>query len=462
MNVSKITRVAGREFASTALTKGFIIGGFIVPAVLMAAFMFIGPMLINRGAPEVVGELAVVDKSGEVFERFRAALSPEEIEAWQADRVGATTQGVQEAAESGDIGGALTAATTELKVPTIRITNLGPDLEGDALNEQRAAVRDNSAEDDGRLALLMVDPNATQRAEGETDFGGYTLTVQPKLDPRLIGLIEGRAQRVIREVRAENSGQSVDEILALSNVRGDSVVYSAETGQERDADTGIQFVVSFVAMALLMMGVMFGGQYLLTTTIEEKSSRVVEVLLSSCSAFELMTGKILGQMLVGGLILVVYGGGATGALITISMADLIPVQALIFLPPFFVLTYLMIAALMAAIGSAVNELREAQSLMAPVMMIIMVPYMLGIFIAQDPSSTLARVTSMAPAFGPFVMITRIAAGNVPAWEIAVSLAVATATALASLWFAAKVFRVGLLMFGKPPSFGTMIKWVRMA
>jgi ABC-2 type transport system permease protein len=118
---------------------------------------------------------------------------------------------------------------------------------------------------------------------------------------------------------------------------------------------------------------------------------------------------------------------------------------------------------MAAIGAAVNELREAQSLMTPVIIPLMVPYALGIFIAQDPNSTLARVCSFIPPINPFVMMLRVASTEPPPmWEVALSLLIAAVACVGSVYFAAKVFRVGLLMHGKPPNFGTLVKWVRMA
>jgi ABC-type Na+ efflux pump permease subunit len=216
-------------------------------------------------------------------------------------------------------------------------------------------------------------------------------------------------------------------------------------------------------MLLLMMSVMTSGQYLLTTTVEEKSNRVVEVLLSAVSAMELMTGKILGQMAVGFLVLVLYAGLGIAALLSFAMLGLVDPKLIAFLLVFYLLATFTYSALMAAIGSAVNEMREAQTLMMPVLLLVMIPWILWLPISREPNSTLAVVLSFLPPVGNFVMLLRMTStAPPPMWQVWLSIAVSALGVYATLWFAAKVFRVGLLMFGKPPSFGTLIRWARMS
>ncbi len=205
------------------------------------------------------------------------------------------------------------------------------------------------------------------------------------------------------------------------------------------------------------------GQYLLTTTIEEKSSRVVEVLLSAVSPMQLMTGKILGQMAVGFLILALYAGLGVAALVSFAMLGLLDLSLLLYLVLFYVLAYFLVASFMAAVGAAVNEMREAQTLMTPVMLVIMVPWLLWMPITRDPNGTFAVVTSFVPPINTFVMLLRMTSTTPPPmWQVWVSIAISVVSVYAALWFAAKVFRIGLLMFGKPPNFATMLRWARMA
>jgi ABC-2 type transport system permease protein len=121
----------------------------------------------------------------------------------------------------------------------------------------------------------------------------------------------------------------------------------------------------------------------------------------------------------------------------------------------------MIASIMAAIGSAVNELREAQSLMTPAMLVLMIPLFLWLPISTSPNGLLATVTSFIPPLIPFVMILRVAGDEViPMWQIVLSLLIGYPAMVAMVWMAARVFRVGVLMYGKPPSPVELIKWVR--
>jgi ABC-2 type transport system permease protein len=216
-------------------------------------------------------------------------------------------------------------------------------------------------------------------------------------------------------------------------------------------------------MAVLMISVMIGGQYLLTTTVEEKSSRVVEVLLSALSPMQLMTGKILGQLCVGLTILLIYSSVGGGALILYGLADLIGLVPLIYMIVFFLIAYVTVGALMAAVGSAVNDMREAQSLQGPVMITLIIPYMLWFPISRDPNSLFATIISFLPPVNPFVMMLRITSTEPPpTWQVLLSILVGLLGVYVAVWAAAKVFRIGLLMFGKPPNLVTLVRWVRMA
>jgi len=118
---------------------------------------------------------------------------------------------------------------------------------------------------------------------------------------------------------------------------------------------------------------------------------------------------------------------------------------------------------MAAAGAAVSEMREAQGLMTPVMLIVMVPWILWMPISRDPNSVLAIALSFVPPVGNFVMMLRLASATPPPmWQALLAVVVGAAGAVATLWFAAKVFRIGLLMYGKPPNFATLLRWARMA
>jgi ABC-2 type transport system permease protein len=206
-----------------------------------------------------------------------------------------------------------------------------------------------------------------------------------------------------------------------------------------------------------------GGQYLLTTTIEEKSNRVIEVLLSAVSPLQLMVGKILGQMAVGIVMLVAYAGVGIAGLVLASLTHLIDPINLVYLAVYFLIAFFLIATMMASIGSAVNDLREAQALLGPVMIVLIIPMMLWLPILRNPNSVFAQVVSFVPPISPFVMVLRLSGSEpIPFWQVPATIIAGVIYAMIAAWGAAKIFRIGVLMYGKPPNLATLIKWVRMA
>jgi ABC-type Na+ efflux pump permease subunit len=240
---------------------------------------------------------------------------------------------------------------------------------------------------------------------------------------------------------------------------------STTVGLDTERRTNVRFnrALPFVFAGLLVFGIMIGGQTLLTQTIEEKSSRVVEVLLSAVSPLELMAGKILGQMAVSMLVLALYILIGLALLSSFAMLGLLDPLLIVYLIVFFLVGYLVFASVFAAVGAAVNEMREAQSLMTPIMLALMAPWFFAAPIGRDPNAAFSIAMSLIPPVNTFAMMVRLASSTPPPfWQVALSIAIGLASAVAAMWFAAKVFKVGLLLHGKPPTFGTLIKWAKMA
>ena len=215
-------------------------------------------------------------------------------------------------------------------------------------------------------------------------------------------------------------------------------------------------------MMLLWASVFTSAQHLMMTTIEEKSNRVMEILLSAVSPLQLMTGKILGMGGVGLMIVLIYSAFGLGSLVAFAKPHLISPMDLVYLFVFFFMAYFMIAAIMAAVGSAVSDIREANTLITPVMMVVMIPLILWFPISNDPNGGIATAFSFIPPAIPFVMILRLAAdeGVNHSWQIPVTIAWGYLCVIGMIWLAAKIFRVGVLMYGKPPSPLQLLKWVK--
>ncbi len=464
--MKKILCVAKREFLATVTTKAFIIGIFIAP-LLIGVFVVIFPRMINRTPPKVVGEIAIADPTGQVTEGLRTYLKPENFLKRREERSREAEEAAPPAVKA-MIGKApqaeqavqqqLNAALGDLPQLTLVSVDPGSDLDK-AKEPLKAAGTGNQS---ARLALIVIHPDAVQRAPGQDKFGTYDLFVRSKLDDRIESDLRDGLQKAIVDARVRHSGMSMDEIQALTTVKEPKSKTVTAEG-ERTTNEALNMFLPMAFMILLLISSLTSSQMLLTSTVEEKSSRVVEVLLSAVSPFELLTGKILGQLAIGFLILILYAGLGIVALFSFAMIGLLDPILIVFLLIFFVIASFTFASFMAAIGSAVNEIREAQGLMTPVMMVLMIPWVLWMPITRDPNSVLALSLSFVPGLGNFVMLLRLASNSPPPmWQVGLSIAVCAAGAAGTVWAAAKVFRIGLLMFGKPPTFGTLIRWIRMS
>jgi ABC-2 type transport system permease protein len=269
-----------------------------------------------------------------------------------------------------------------------------------------------------------------------------------------------RQALVNARVRASNLDAATVE--ATMRVRRPTATIVTESGEQQSLP-GFRAMLPFALALLMFMGVIVGGQTLMTSTIEEKSSRVVEVLLAAVSPFELMAGKLIGQLGVGLLTTMIYVGVGVLALFSFAMLGLLDPMLIVYLLVFFLITYLVFGALMMAIGAAVNQTAEAQSLMGPVMILMIMPYMLSPIIGRAPNSTFSIAISFIPPINTFAMMSRLASdAPPPAWQVWLTVVIGFGAACGAVWFAAKVFRIGLLMHGKAPNFATLIRWARMA
>lgn len=443
--MSKVWRIAVREFVATVFTKGFIIGLLIVP-VLGGVGAIVGPRLFGNRTIAVEGEFAIIDPTGVVLPRVRDAMAARRSPA-------AVTEIVERARAGGaaDVVVDMLGSTTELALIE-RPPNADVEQEKRWLTDGDSTPR--------RLALAVVHSNAVESASGE--LGSYDLYVPPRQDARAEVIVHSLLREAILDARAATRGldrAELSRVLTVPRVRSISV----SDGGERDTVFGLNIVVPMVFMALLMVGVMFAGQGMLTTTVEEKSNRVVEVLLSAVSPMQLMGGKLLGHMAVAFLAMSLYLGLGFAVLAAFSLFGLLDLTLVLYLVIFFLIAFFTLGSLMMAVGSAVNDMREAQALQAPLIIAMVLPFMLWMPILREPNGTLAYVVSFVPPINTFGMLLRLGSSSPPpAWEVWLSIAIGVAGVFGAVWVAAKVFRIGLLMFGKAPDLRTLVRWLRAA
>ncbi|MEJ5208284.1 ABC transporter permease [Denitratimonas sp. CY0512] len=456
MNITKTLQIARREFLATVMTKGFLIGLLVMP-LMIAALIVVMPFLLKEQSPRIEGSVAIHDPTGQVLERAREHLSPQAFAQRRVEmqrRLDSVLPDAMRGLVASGGEDAMQAAMEQAlgAVPTLTLDALDSAA---ALETAKEALR----ESDTALAVVAIAPDAV--TAGEDGLGTYDLFVRKKLDDRLIDELRDALATSIVDARLAARDLDAREVRQLVRVPRATPRTIGEEG-EKSANEIASRLLPMAFMALILIAVMTGGQQLMTSTIEEKSSRVVEVLLSAVSPTELMAGKILGQMGVATLMLALYGGLGVLALVSFAATGLLDPWLLFYLAVFFLIAFVVLAAMMAAIGAAVNELREAQTLLTPVMLVVMLPMMLWMPISRDPNSTFATVLSLLPPVNPFVMMLRLGSSTPPpTWQVWLSIGIGVASMAAAVWFAGKVFRIGLLMHGKPPSFATLLRWVRM-
>ena len=226
-------------------------------------------------------------------------------------------------------------------------------------------------------------------------------------------------------------------------------------------------VGTFILISILMY-----GQVILSAVVEEKATRIVEVLFSSLRPFPLLLGKLVGVSLVGFtqfsiwalmfLALGLFGGGS----LALGGGDFalprVPVAGLLLAPVFFTLGFYVYGTLYALIGAVVTSEKEATQIIMPVSFLPALAVYLAFPIIRNPNSSFSFWASMVPFFSPITMLVRVVTERPPAWQIALSLLIGAATVFGLVWVAARVYRVGMLMYGKRATIPEILKWVRQS
>ena len=509
--MSKAFLVAWNEYLGTVRTKAFWLGLLAIPVLI--GLVAVVPRLLSEAKD--VRTYAVVDESGFLLREIDALVYERDLSdliaaaaAWKRAGKGREFERLPEVVRELTLAWMeideqerpafvqALASRTESQVPEGRARSFADPARSNELYEWWRSVPADELEaldlhlshsrftrldnaggdlsalnrrvDSGELfAYLTIGPDPVGGSQG-CKYVSNNLT-----DRELQEWFAARANTVIRGRRiaaAEvepGTAAWIGERLEFEERKVDSGGGEAEV---EGADKARQWApVGFTY--LLWIAIFTSAQMLLTSTIEEKSARIIEVLLSSVSPLQLMAGKIAGAA-AAGLTMVaswVFFMVLAGVLFSAAGGSPAVIETLLELAsaPFFLLAfflyfamgYLLYATFLVGIGSVCNNLKEAQNLVLPVMIPMMMVFFLLVPVSQDPNGTLARVVSYVPPFTPFVMMNR-AAGPPPAWEYLTTTAVLAGGICLALIAAARLFRIGILMTGKPPGIGELARWLR--
>ena len=274
-----------------------------------------------------------------------------------------------------------------------------------------------------------------------------------------------RFARTIEEVIVEHrlKGQGLDPELVRKMMKGIDVrsIKVSEKGEEKESGFLETFFSAYIVIMMLMFLVLTSGQLLIRSVVEEKSNRVIEVLLSSCSARDLMVGKILGLSGLGILQMVIWGLIGLGIALKTG-ASLFALENLALSAVYLLLGYLLYSAIFVAAGSPVTTEQEAQQITSYVSLFLVFPIVLAMPAMQNPDSPLIRILTYVPLLTPAFMVMRIPIQMPPLWEILATIGLLIVSSVVMMWVAGKIFRTAILVYGKRPTLSELIRWVRAA
>jgi ABC-2 type transport system permease protein len=287
------------------------------------------------------------------------------------------------------------------------------------------------------------------------------------MDPFFVQTVEEVIKAQVRQKRGEHFKLGPDDVKRLTAAI-EVLPVSAER-DPKDKDTSRESVkekqiaavlVPAMLMMLMFVVVMMTSTPLMQAVVEEKMQRIAEVLLGSMRPFPLMLGKLLGMTGVSLTMSAVYLGGAWWAASHFGYAHLVGPKLLVWFVVFQALSALMFGSLFIAVGAAASDMKETQSLLWPIMLVVCIPFFLMPKVIHDPNGTLITSMSFFPFATPALMVGRLGVPNgVDPWQLYVGVAVVLATTLLCVWAAGRIFRIGILMQGKGARLGDLARWV---
>ena len=423
--MQKILKIAQREYIETVKTKTFLIGILMAPVIIGGIIFFSSLISRDKGGPRAPIRVAVTDFSGELSGEIKAAFD-----------------------KYNDSHPKRQILFQELETQ-----------QTSALSEKQGKTKLRQ----GRLnAYVVLDKDILEGA-GKINF--YTYKPKPA-NLEAFWTIERFINKAVVNQRCKLRNLSPELLAELRNISIERIEIGASDDEERVQSASKRMagmMVPFFFMYLMFMGIVGTGQQMLSSIIEEKGSRVIEVLLSAVSPFQLMAGKILGLAGIGLTVISLWSVAAYGAARWQGLDVDVTPELMLYFAVYYILGFLLFSSILAGVGSICNTIKETQSLMMPIMLVFILPLLAWFKLVQSPDGTLARALSFVPPLTPMVMILRLSASGGIWWvEILTSIVLLAASVLATIWLAAKVFRTGVLMYGKRPALREVLRWLRQS
>lgn len=412
---AKALRVARWEFIERVKTKSFLIGLFLTPLIMV---LFAGGPALLQNTLETTDPfaIAVYDETGIVFDSLAASL--EKSPTLDNGRPRYEPERIESAGRS--------------------YATLKSDLDSALLRgHYTAAILIPASAPDSHVVEY--------RSQNVSDIEGITR-------------LERRVSRIISAYKIAHAGLDPEDVRELTRSTDMRTVRISEKG-EKESGFLESFGLAYVFLIFMLIMILSSGQMLVRSMVEEKSNRIVEVLVSSCSPMDLMFGKIVGISMLA-VVQVLFWTIIGVLLIYAVELRSLPLENIWLMVLYFILGFLLYAALFVAFGSLASTEQEAQQMTGYLSMLLMLPIVIAVIATQSPNNPVLVVLTMIPLITPQMMFVRLPITTPPTWEIALSLAILVCSIIIVTWIAAKIFRIGMLLTGKRPQLGKIWRWIR--
>ena len=446
----KFLAVVKHEYKKIVIKWTFLLGTLLFP-LLGAGFAVVPAIIFSiKGEPT---RIVIVDASGKVATRLKENLSTEKI-VEKAQKAAKDSYGDLNASQQDKMKNGANQLASGFVFVDFDPTGKSADQIRQELNAKAAG--------DEIDAYLLVPANI------DSSDVKYEFRSRKAGDFVANDSLKDALNEAVRSQRLAAANINESTLRSLSqNVDFESKSIN-EKGEEKDSDA--LFIASLVIGMMIYISLTIYGQVIMGAVVEEKETRIAEILFSSARPFELMLGKLVGVGLAGLTQLGIWVGSLVGLGIFLStQADMGPIFASIprvtplmigYFFAYFIVGYFTYAAIFALIGSMVTTVQEGGQFAFPPIMIMLIGFYFGFAVIRDPNSSLSFWVSIAPFFAPLTMPIRILAETPPLWQIGLSLAINCLMIAALVWLASRVYRVGMLMYGKRATIPEVWKWIR--
>ncbi len=448
----KFLAVVKHEYRKIVLKWAFLLGTLLFP-ILSAGFAVVPAIIFSiKGEPT---RIAVVDASGKITPRLKENLSAEKIE--------------ERAKQSGkeSLKNLTPNQEEKMKRDLAQFQDSFKFVDFDTAGRSSEQIR---AELAGRIKTGELDSYLIVPENYAAEDAVYEFYSRRSGDFIVNETLKDALDNAVRSQRLADANISEDQLKNLSRKVNWEVKKVDETGAEKDDDGG--FWAGFIIAFMIYLNLAIYGQTIMSAVVEEKETRIAEILFSSARPFELMMGKLVGVALAA---LTQFAIWVTSAAVVVAIAaryvaaagaelplPSISPLAIVYFLIFFVIGFFLYASIFALIGSMVTTVQEGGQFAFLPVMLMLAGFYFSFAVIRDPNSQLSFWASVAPFVAPMTMPVRILSETPPFWQIALSILVNGATIAGLIWLASRVYRIGMLMYGKRATVPEVLKWIRQA